>query len=110
MARVARTEPSLTEWAVLGLLRDGPAHGWDIARAFVPDGEIGRVWTVSRPLVYRAITVLRDLGYVVDRGSSSERDPARSGCSSLRRRVAGRRCGAGSPVRRPTFATSAPSS
>ena len=35
MARSARTEPSLTEWAVLGLLRERPAHGWDIARAFV---------------------------------------------------------------------------
>jgi tRNA-Thr(GGU) m(6)t(6)A37 methyltransferase TsaA len=70
VARTARTEPSLTEWAVLGLLREQPAHGWDVARAFVPEGEIGRVWTVSRPLVYRAITVLRELGYVVDRGSA----------------------------------------
>jgi tRNA-Thr(GGU) m(6)t(6)A37 methyltransferase TsaA len=70
VARTARTEPSLTEWAVLGLLRESPAHGWDVARAFVPEGEIGRVWTVSRPLVYRAITVLRDLGYVASRGTS----------------------------------------
>src|SRR4051794_29966186 len=70
MARSARTEPSLTEWAVLGLLREGPAHGWDVARAFIPDGEMGRVWTVSRPLVYRAIAVLRELGYIVERGSS----------------------------------------
>jgi tRNA-Thr(GGU) m(6)t(6)A37 methyltransferase TsaA len=70
VARTARTEPSLTEWAVLGLLRESPAHGWDVARAFVPEGEIGRVWTVSRPLVYRAITVLRDLGYVAGRGTT----------------------------------------
>ena len=70
MARQARTEPSLTEWAVLGLLREGSAHGWDVARAFAPDGPLGNVWTVSRPLVYRAITVLRDLGYVEDRGST----------------------------------------
>src|SRR3954467_8605841 len=70
MARPSRTEPTLTEWAVLGLLQERPAHGWDLARAFVPDGEIGRVWTVSRPLVYRAITVLREHGYVVDRGSA----------------------------------------
>jgi tRNA-Thr(GGU) m(6)t(6)A37 methyltransferase TsaA len=69
MARASRTEPSLTEWAVLGLLCDEPAHGWNIARAFAPEGEIGQVWTVSRPLVYRAITVLRDLGYIEDRGS-----------------------------------------
>ena len=31
---------------------------------------IGQVWTVSRPLVYRAITVLRELGYVEERGSA----------------------------------------
>jgi tRNA-Thr(GGU) m(6)t(6)A37 methyltransferase TsaA len=70
MPRLARTEPTLTEWAVLGLLRERPAHGWDLARAFASDGEIGQIWTVSRPLVYRAITVLRDLGYVVERGSA----------------------------------------
>jgi tRNA (adenine37-N6)-methyltransferase len=70
MARPARTEPTLTEWAVLGLLRERPAHGWDLARAFAPAGEVGRVWTVSRPLVYRAVTVLRELGYVVESGSA----------------------------------------
>ncbi len=70
MPPVARTEPTLTEWAVLGLLREKPAHGWDLARAFAPDGEIGQIWTVSRPLVYRAITVLRELGYLVERGST----------------------------------------
>jgi tRNA-Thr(GGU) m(6)t(6)A37 methyltransferase TsaA len=70
MARKARTEPSLTEWVVLGLLRERNAHGWDVARAFAPHGPIGNVWTVSRPLVYRAITVLRELGYVEDRGST----------------------------------------
>jgi tRNA-Thr(GGU) m(6)t(6)A37 methyltransferase TsaA len=68
--RIARTEPTLTEWAVLGLLRERPAHGWDLARAFAPDGDIGQIWTVSRPLVYRAITVLRELGYVEERGST----------------------------------------
>src|SRR3954451_9435909 len=70
MARPSRTEPTLTEWAVLGLLQERPAHGWDLARAFAADGEIGRIWTVSRPLVYRAITVLRELGYVTERGSA----------------------------------------
>jgi tRNA (adenine37-N6)-methyltransferase len=70
MPRIARTEPTLTEWAVLGLLREKPAHGWDIARAFASGGEIGQIWTVSRPLVYRAITVLRELGYVAERGST----------------------------------------
>ena len=70
MTRTPRTEPSLTEWAVLGLLCERPAHGWDVARAFAADGEIGQVWTVSRPLVYRAVNVLRDLGYVTERGTT----------------------------------------
>jgi tRNA-Thr(GGU) m(6)t(6)A37 methyltransferase TsaA len=70
MARPPRTEPSLTEWAVLGLLCERPAHGWDVARAFGADGDVGPVWSVSRALVYRAITVLRDHGYIVDHAST----------------------------------------
>jgi tRNA (adenine37-N6)-methyltransferase len=70
MARPGRTEPSLTEWAVVGLLREEPVHGWDVARSLAPDGDVGRIWAVSRPLVYRAISVLRELGYVEDRGTS----------------------------------------
>ena len=96
MARSARTEPSLTEWAVLGLLRDGPAHGWDVARAFVPDGEIGRVWTVSRPLVYRAITRASRARLRRRPWQQRRAPPVHSGCCSRRRRGAGRRSGAGS--------------
>jgi tRNA-Thr(GGU) m(6)t(6)A37 methyltransferase TsaA len=70
MARPGRTEPSLTEWAVLGLLSEHPAHGWEVARSLASDGEVGRIWAVSRPLVYRAISVLRELGHVEDRGST----------------------------------------
>jgi tRNA-Thr(GGU) m(6)t(6)A37 methyltransferase TsaA len=78
MARHARTEPSLTEWAALGVLCERPAHGWDVARHFGPGDDFGQVWTVSRGLVYRAIVVLRDLGYIVDRGSEpSSKGPHR---------------------------------
>jgi DNA-binding PadR family transcriptional regulator len=69
MARSARTEPSLTEWAVLGLVCETPTHGWALVRSLAADGEIGRVWTTSRPLVYRAISVLREKGYLEERGS-----------------------------------------
>ena len=67
MARTPRSQPTLTEWAVLGLLCEQPAHGWDLARSLAPDGDVGQVWTVSRPLVYRAVAVLRGLGYVEER-------------------------------------------
>ena len=99
MARSARTEPSLSEWAVLGLLSEGPAHGWEIARAFAPDGPIGAVWTVTRPLVYRAIAVLRELGYVEERGTApSSTGPERTVLAPTRRGRAAYRGWLGRPV------------
>lgn len=66
---------SLTEWAALGVLCEGRAHGWAVAAALMPEGEIGRVWSSSRPLTYRAISLLRDRGYVVEAG----REPSSGG-------------------------------
>lgn len=85
MARPARTEPSLTEWAVLGLLCEGPTHGWSLVRSLRSEGDIGRVWTTTRPLVYRAIAVLREKGYVEERGSEpSAVGPARTRLAATR--------------------------
>ena len=79
MARHARIEPSLTEWAVLGLLCEGPTHGWSLVRSLRSDGQIGRVWATSRPLVYRAISLLQARGYIQEKGSqSSSLGPART--------------------------------
>jgi DNA-binding PadR family transcriptional regulator len=55
-------QPSLTEYAVLGLLAEGPTHGFAISKALQPDTDIGRVITVRRPLVYRALDRLVDAG------------------------------------------------
>jgi hypothetical protein len=46
------------EWAVLGLLAEQPTHGFATAEALAPDGVVGRIWTMRRPLVYRALDVL----------------------------------------------------
>jgi len=46
------------EWAVLGLVAEGPTHGFAVARALEPGGEVGRVWSMRRPLVYRTLDVL----------------------------------------------------
>lgn len=48
-------DPLLGEWACLGILYDRPTHGWAVARRLRPDGDIGRVWQLSRPLTYRAL-------------------------------------------------------
>lgn len=59
----ARDELSAGEWAVLAVLTEQPAHGFAIARTMAPDGEVGQVWALRRPLVYRALEALerRDL-------------------------------------------------
>ncbi len=54
--------PSLTEYAVLGLLAEGPTHGFAMSKTVQPETELGRVLTVRRPLVYRALDRLVDAG------------------------------------------------
>lgn len=71
-------ELSVGEWAVLGLLAEAPGHGFALARALAPDGEVGRVWSLRRPLVYRTIDVLRRRGLVAPIGTEdSDAGPQR---------------------------------
>ena len=46
---------SPTEHAVLGVLAEAPTHGFAIAKDLAPGTSVGRVLTVRRPLVYRAL-------------------------------------------------------
>jgi len=55
---------SLGEWAVLGLLAEAPVHPFALARQLGDDGPLGRVFTVRRPLVYRAVERLHDGGLI----------------------------------------------
>jgi PadR family transcriptional regulator AphA len=55
-------QPSLTEYAVLGLLAEGPTHGFAISKELEPDGAVGRILTVRQPLVYRALGRLVNAG------------------------------------------------
>lgn len=57
-------ERNLTEWVVLGLLGEGPNHGFALARLLGRGGEVGRVWAASRPLTYRAIDELASDGLI----------------------------------------------
>src|ERR1044072_2789469 len=65
----ARDELTAGEWAVLALLTEGPSHGFAVARALRADGEVGRIWSMRRPLVYRAVETLTGLGYVKHSGT-----------------------------------------
>jgi tRNA (adenine37-N6)-methyltransferase len=79
MGRRPRTEPSLPEWAALGLLCEQPAHGWAIAEELLPSGSIGEVYSCTRALTYRALGQLREAGLAEIRGTGpSETGPART--------------------------------
>jgi DNA-binding PadR family transcriptional regulator len=62
-------ELSPTEWAVLGLLSRRPQHGFALAKSLSAGGEFGHVWTVRRPLVYRALDTLHADGLIAFRGA-----------------------------------------
>ena len=55
---------ALAEWTVLVLLSQRPAHGFAVSLLTAPDGELGRIWRIPRPVVYRAIGRLLDAGFI----------------------------------------------
>jgi DNA-binding PadR family transcriptional regulator len=57
------------EWAVLALLAERPTHGWALAMQLGPKGELGSVWSLGRPLVYRSIDILAERGLIEPAGS-----------------------------------------
>lgn len=54
----------LGEWACLGVVYRQPAHGFAVAAMLRPDTNLGRVWSLSRPLTYRALEQLQARGLV----------------------------------------------
>ena len=91
--------PSLAEWACLGALYEQTAHGWAIARRLRSDGDLGRVWQLSRPLTYRAIDHLGERGWVVPVGEEASSDgPTRTLLATTRRGRAELRAWVRTPV------------
>jgi PadR family transcriptional regulator AphA len=68
MVAVSRTREQhvllLGEWACLGILYSKPSHGFAIAARLKPEGDIGRVWSMSRPLTYRSLEQLTERGFI----------------------------------------------
>ena len=79
-------ELSLSDWVVLGVVAEGPTHGWPVVRELAPDGAIGRIWTVSRPLVYRSLATLTASGMIEEAGAvAGVRGPQRTIVRATRR-------------------------
>lgn len=70
MSRQARESHDLLlgEWACLGLLYKKPSHGFAIAARLKPESDIGRIWSLTRPLTYRALEQLQMHGYIEQYG------------------------------------------
>jgi DNA-binding PadR family transcriptional regulator len=78
---MARRELELSagEWAVLGVIDEGPTHGFAAAQLLAPDGVLGRIWSLPRPIVYQAIKKLTGLGLIAEQATErSSRGPMRT--------------------------------
>ena len=81
---------------MLALLCEHPAHGWALASTLSSDGEVGSVWALGRPLVYRSLKILERRGLIEPAGHEpSERGPSRTifrataaGCAAVARWLA----------------------
>jgi DNA-binding PadR family transcriptional regulator len=67
------------DWAVLGVIGEGPTHGFAITQLLGAHGPLGRIWTLPRPMVYQALKKLTRRGLVRERSTQpSARGPART--------------------------------
>ena len=61
------------EYVCLTLITQKVSHGWALGTMLAPDGELGRIWSLSRPLTYRAIDGLVDKGLITRSGQPAGR-------------------------------------
>jgi DNA-binding PadR family transcriptional regulator len=96
MVAASRTDGDtllLGEWACLGILYPAATHGFAIAARLKPSGDVGRVWSLSRPLTYRSLEQLGGRGLVhevatepgIAGGNRTILAATRSGRAQLRR-------------------------
>lgn len=60
---MSRSDPTLAREVVLALVVVEPRHGWALQRELSPEGRIGRAWSLSRQLTYRAIDAIVEEGH-----------------------------------------------
>src|SRR5262245_21946897 len=78
MSEGAERELGPGSWAIVALLAEQPMHGWALIQMLKPEGEIGAVWSLPRPAVYRALEDLEHRGLIEEgRLERGERGPHR---------------------------------
>jgi molybdopterin-binding protein len=70
---LASTRLPFAESVCLVLITQNVSHGWALGSMLAPGGDLGRIWTLSRPLTYRAIDGLVDKQLVTRTGQAAGR-------------------------------------
>jgi len=79
MAAPDRPQLSLAEWFVLCLICEAASHGLGLARLLSEEGQLGKIWRLPEPVIYRALQRLEDVGLVETvELQASNADPVRS--------------------------------
>lgn len=77
-AASASTVMGLPEWTVLAVISEQPTHGFAVAQLTTPDGDLGRVWQIPRPVIYRAIGRLAEGSLIAPQGTEPGQGPQRT--------------------------------
>lgn len=88
MRAASDTELDLAGYTCLALVTEGVEHGWAIGSLLAPEGDLGRIWSLSRSLTYRALDQLVERRLLTRRGTAAGRGRERS---LLRTTAKGRR-------------------
>jgi PadR family transcriptional regulator AphA len=78
---VGMSEPpslSLAEWIVLAVISERPIHGFAVSALTGQDGELGRIWQIPRPAIYRALGRVEAAGLVTPDTVEPGRGPQRT--------------------------------
>ncbi|HLZ20510.1 MAG TPA: PadR family transcriptional regulator [Ktedonobacterales bacterium] len=66
-----RAHHDAAEYALLGLLREGPCHGYRLAATFAPDGHLGPILRLKMSQMYAYLHKLERQGWLVPRDESA---------------------------------------
>ena len=73
MARHGGEGLRLADFVCLALVAEGAEHGWAVGSLLAADGELGRIWSLSRALTYRSIDSLVDQELLTRSGTAQGR-------------------------------------
>lgn len=69
---------SLAEWVVLTVIGERPTHGFAVSVLTGHEGELGRIWHIPRPAIYRAMGRVEAAGLVSPDTVEPGRGPQRT--------------------------------